>query len=156
MLTFVQATANYKISGLKQMLEQFHDFTVDRDLKVNGKKSGLMKIVTSRDKNQPDEIIRCGGEIIPWVTEYVYLGVTLTPLMNKLDKYIIKKAQRASYALKKALFRQCSMEFAIDMFNKLVKPILLYGSEIWGPFWRPRAIRGSSAMQYATILILRT
>ena len=47
------------------------------------------------------------------------------------------------------MFRQCSMDFAIEMFNKLVKHILMYGSEMWAPMFRPRTIRRSSAMEYA-------
>ena len=39
---------NYSTRGIQMMLDQVYDFTGERNLKANAKKSGIMKIVTNR------------------------------------------------------------------------------------------------------------
>ena len=49
--------------------------------------------------------------------------------------YLIKKATCAMYeVLKKGRLHILNISCQLDLFDKLVKPILLYGSEIWGTY----------------------
>ena len=53
-----------------------------------------------------------------------------------LNEPLIVKAQRASYMLKRALWKKCSPAMAIEIFARTVEPILLYAVEVWGPLER--------------------
>jgi hypothetical protein len=52
------------------------------------------------------------------------------------QKYVYDKACRALYALRKAL--KCVSELSVNtqlkLFESVIKPILLYGSEVWGAY----------------------
>ena len=52
---------------------------------------------------------------------------------SKLKKHIANQGKKAVYSLlKKARNMQLPVDSQVELFNKLVKPILLYGCEIWG------------------------
>jgi hypothetical protein len=52
---------------------------------------------------------------------------------NKAIKRQTEKATKAMFEiLKRGRTHNLSMECQLELFNKMVKPILLYGSEIWG------------------------
>ena len=68
--------------------------------------------------------------------EYKYLGIYLGRSCSFVaaKKHIIaQQANRALFSLLKKI-RSLSLHYdiQIDMFNEMVKPILLYGCEIWG------------------------
>ena len=51
--------------------------------------------------------------------------------MPKKDR--VQKGTQAMYAvLKKERLHNLSIECQLDLFDKIVKPVLLYGCEIWG------------------------
>ena len=66
---------------------------------------------------------------------YKYLGIYLsrTGTFAKAKKHIAEQANKALFSLLKKI-RSLSLPYdiQIDLFDKLVKPILLYGCEIWG------------------------
>ena len=69
------------------------------------------------------------------VTEVKYLGL----LLNKTGSFIhakkdlIKRASKSMFAvLKKSRLFNLSIDCQLDLFDKILKPILLYGCEIWG------------------------
>jgi hypothetical protein len=69
------------------------------------------------------------------VTEFNYLGVTFTKNGKfKLAKQTnIEKATKAMYEVIRGGKRHnLSIECVLDLFDKIVKPILLYGCEVWG------------------------
>lgn len=75
------------------------------------------------------------GSSIEIVKEFNYLGVLLsrTGNFNQAKKNLADKATKAMFnVLKKGRLHNLSIKCQIDLFNKIVKPILLYGSEIWG------------------------
>ena len=48
-------------------------------------------------------------------------------------KHIAEQANKSVFALLKNIKRlSLPYDIQIDLFNKLIKPILLYGCEIWG------------------------
>ena len=70
------------------------------------------------------------------VKSYKYLGMTLNPYGNfSLAREELKKVGlKALYKLRKEMgdnFRENIM-LTIKLFDALISPILLYGSEIWG------------------------
>ena len=75
------------------------------------------------------------SEPLEIVSEYKYLGIYFSKggsfLSTKTN--IANQASRAMYSLiKKAKHLLLPINMQIDLFNKLVKPILLYGCEVWG------------------------
>ena len=69
------------------------------------------------------------------VSDIVYLGVNFSRTGSYLNtrKRNIDKAYKAIYAvLKKGRLHNLSIKCQYDLFDKIVKPILLYGCEIWG------------------------
>ena len=76
-----------------------------------------------------------GGKAIEIVNEFNYLGVLFnrTGNFNKAIKMQTEKAKKAMYeVLKRGRTHNLSIECQLDLFDKMVKPILLYGCEIWG------------------------
>ena len=48
-------------------------------------------------------------------------------------KHVVEQGNKATFALLKTIrFLKLPYDIQIEMFDKTVKPILLYGSEIWG------------------------
>ena len=69
------------------------------------------------------------------VNEYKYLGILLGQSGSFLatQKHIAEQASKAMFSLLQKI--KCSslpFDIQIDLFNKIVKPVLLYGCEIWG------------------------
>lgn len=74
------------------------------------------------------------NEEIEIVKYYKYLGVIFARSGSfAARKYLQEQAIKAMYSIiKKCRFNNLSIECQLDMFNKAVVPILLYGSEVWG------------------------
>jgi len=69
------------------------------------------------------------------VKQFNYLGVTFTKTCNfdANKKYLADKAIKAMYeVLKLGRAYKLTVKIQLDLFDKLIKPILLYGCEIWG------------------------
>jgi len=134
-------------SSLKDMKE--HAQHVDEwcrtwDMKVGIKKCGIMcmgdkKIQTVVDEGQEqlrEEGAPClGGDPVPVVEEYVYLGVTITRYLNQgiMAEKRLDKARRASFLLK-PLLRDKHIPVGVRamILQAVVSSSLLYGSELWG------------------------
>ena len=69
------------------------------------------------------------------VDDYVYLGVTFN-YNNKFRKAQTKQLNQARRAMYSLLSKSYSLDLPIDilleLFDQLVIPVLLYGSEVWG------------------------
>ena len=75
------------------------------------------------------------NETVELVDSYVYLGTKFS--YNGKFKEAIKKqllqAQRALFAIKSKRDRlNLPVDIMLDLFDKMIMPILLYGCEIWG------------------------
>ena len=69
------------------------------------------------------------------VKEFNYLGLLLTKTANfkRAIKTLADKGTKATYEiLKRGKFHNLSISCQFDLFDKMVKPILLYGCELWG------------------------
>jgi hypothetical protein len=76
-----------------------------------------------------------GGELVPIVEEYVYLGITIYRFLDPdvMAEKRIKKAERASFLLKPLLRdKYIPMGIRSMILQAVVSSSLLYGSEIWG------------------------
>ena len=69
------------------------------------------------------------------VDKFNYLGITFSKSGSFLNakKDRVSKGTQAMYSvLKKGRLNNLSIECQLDLFDKIVKPVLLYGCEIWG------------------------
>ena len=119
--------------GLQDILNKFGTYCDTWRLKVNIDKTKIM--VFSRGRQETALKFFLNGKELEIVNEFNYLGIQLnrTGNFNKAINKQTEKATKAMYeVLKKGRIHNLSIECQIDLFNKIVKPILLYGSEIWG------------------------
>jgi hypothetical protein len=69
------------------------------------------------------------------VKQFNYLGVIFTKTCNfdVTKKHLFDKALKAMYeVLKMGRLYKLSVKIQLDLFDKMIKPILLYGCEVWG------------------------
>ena len=102
-------------------------------LKINMTKTKV--IVFSRGKIRILPEFFYGNEKIEVVDDYIYLGVTIN-YNGSFTKAINKQTTQARKAmfsmLSKARRLQLPIDIQLELFDKTVLPVLLYGSEVWG------------------------
>ena len=67
--------------------------------------------------------------------EYKYLGIVLGKSGSNVaaKNHIVEQANKALFSLlQKIRSLSLPLDIQIDLFNKTIKPILLYGCEAWG------------------------
>ena len=120
--------------GLQNQLNVFNEYCSDWKLTLNTEKTKAIifnKTGATLKKHQ----INYGGELIKTVKYFSYLGITLDSngkfhtAINELSK---KAAKAAGKLYKLSTFNYISIKTLLETFNSLVKPILLFSSEIWG------------------------
>ena len=76
------------------------------------------------------------GENIETVKQFSYLGVVYTAggLCHQTQKTLAGQAVKAIFAMNKYLYKFTYLKplHVLDLFYKLISPILNYGSEVWG------------------------
>ena len=121
-------------AGLQKALDALHTYCATWQLQVNCSKTKV--VVFGKRKFDPTKFtFKFNGSELELVHSYKYLGLTVS--YNGSFKMgvqeLTKQASRAMYAL---LAKCRSLALPIDiqlyLFDTLVKPILLYGCEIWG------------------------
>lgn len=119
-------------NDLQEALNTYEQYCDTWKLKVNTSKT---KIVIFAKGRQPRYNFTFKNEALEVVNEYKYLGLYFNRSGSFLSckKHISNQATRAMYSLIKNSNRlNLPIDLQIDLFNKTVKPILLYGAEIWG------------------------
>jgi len=122
-------------SGLKECLKRLDNFCSTWKLTINKNKTKIMIFSKNgqTSKNYRPHF-QSQGHTLDITSSYTYLGVDITPSgsFNRANKQLRTKALRASFKLKSLLStnHNPSTPLALELFNSLVKPILLYCSEI--------------------------
>ena len=115
----------------QKALDALADYCEQWKITVNVSKT---KIILSRGKIRKKPMFRINTEMIV-VDEFVYLGTTFScnGSFKKDIKKQISQARCATYSLiAKAHKLFLPNDIVIQLYDQLVLPILLYGSEIWG------------------------
>ena len=102
-------------------------------LKVNVSKTKAMVFSNGQMPRNLD--LHIGNERIEFVKEFNYLGLILSRggSYQKTLQNNVRKATVAMYSiLKKGRLLNLSVKCQYELFDKIVKPILMYGCEIWG------------------------
>lgn len=122
--------------GLQKQLNGLHKFCSTNLMIVNELKTKVLVFGTQQKAN-----VRFNGEFIEQVESYKYLGNILTTvhscrgdIFSKNYEYLSGQSRKAMYSIKKRLKSagQLPPRIQIHLFENLVRPILLYGSDVWG------------------------
>ena len=122
--------------GLQKALDITQKYCEKWRLTINHSKTKSM--VFSKGNQKIKASFRINGIELENVKEFKYLGITIhkksgsfTPTLT----YFKNKARRALYALRaKININNIPLKVALKLFDAIIKPILLYGSEVWEPF----------------------
>lgn len=131
-LLYADDTVLFGAKDLQHSLSVFEDFCKEWHLTVNVLKTKVL--IFSNSKHKPYNF-QFGGQNIDTVEEYKYLGIYLSKSgsFKVAKQHMTEQANKALFALlKKSKALGLPFDIQIDLFDKTVKPILLYGAELWG------------------------
>ena len=118
---------------LQYALDKFENYCDKWRLTVNTSKTKVM--IFSKGRLPKNVRFHFKNEEIEIVNEYKYLGIFLARSGSFLNakKHIVNQANNALFSLQRKIRNlNLPIDMQIDLFNKMIKPILLYGCEIWG------------------------
>ena len=126
--------------GLNNMLGELRIYCNDNTIEVNIAKTKCM--IFNKTGRHIRKTFLFGKQKIDTTREYKYLGLLITPSLNLSSalENLKDRASRSYYLLKTKLGEHFKRDITttIYLFNMLVKPILLYGSDYWGCLKLPR------------------
>ena len=118
--------------GLQTSLNILHDFCSSWKLQVNTDKSKVM-VFNSNGKTFMNHFIY-DNVYLETITHYCYLGIVMkyNGNFNLAIQTLMEKARKAYFKIKKTIGLNNPCRLLEKLFDSLVTPILLYGSEVWG------------------------
>ena len=117
---------------LQKLVTEFGNVCRDRKLSVNVGKSKVMRV--GRERGVRELNVLLDGVQMEEVQAYRYLGVDMSAdgMMDEEVRHRIVDAKKSAGALKKVWReRSLSMKAKVGMYEGIVEPSLLYGSEVW-------------------------
>lgn len=120
-------------SGLQHALNVFYSYCNEWQLNVNVEKTKVLIFSKGRPNRNYNFVFN--DKQLEIVNEYKYLGIYMSRSGSflKTKKYIAEQGSKAMYSLLSRV-RKLDLPFdiIIDLYNKMVLPVLLYGCELWG------------------------
>ena len=117
---------------MQKSLDALSIYCTTNGLSINVDKTKVIVFSRGKIRNIPE--FHFDGVAVEVVFEYKYLG-TIFSYNNKFMKAIkaqCTSANKASFSLlKKCRKLDLPLDIKLDLFDKCIMPILLYGSEIW-------------------------
>ena len=123
--------------GLQNAMNKTHCFYSDIDLEMNTKKTKVM-IFNVRGIKVTNTAFYVGNCPIEIVDNYQYLGIKFKPSgsFQVAMGELFEKAKRAWFSISNVLYqhKKLAVKKALQLFDSLIRPILLYAVEFWLPF----------------------
>ena len=124
-------------NGLRNCITTLEVYCNEWGLKVNPLKTNVLVFNKSFSKNIKKLSFAIDGNPIAVTNSYCYLGIEMTNTCNftKATDILYKKALRALFSIYSSIDIHADLKnvpLFLKLFDSLVKPVLLYGSEIWG------------------------
>ena len=119
--------------GLQTSLNRLHEYCLTWKLQVNMSKTKTMCFTNK--KQYTAYPMTYSGETIEQVDKYTYLGIEICSngSFKSAAQSMSQKARKALFKLKSLLHGSLvKPRTCLQLFDQLIKPIALYGSEIWG------------------------
>ena len=121
--------------GLQRKLNKLENYCATWRLGINEEKTMIMQ--SSKCGRLPNRKFRINDTDLINTNIYKYLGIlfdssgNFSPARTNMNE----RGQKAMFKLKSAVDRSfMNTSIAINLFDKTVKPVCLYGAEIWGNF----------------------
>ena len=119
---------------LQKIMDIFSDFCYKYYLTVNLKKTQV--VIFSKARKAQTVNITYRGIPVPRIDKYTYLGIVFQEKFGAKfgGLQMLAVAKRALFSLERKLRSEniTAPSMIIQMFDSLIAPILLYGSEVWG------------------------
>ena len=120
--------------GLQDGLQALHAYCVKNRLTVNTAKIKVMYFSKKGIKSPPT--MTYNDEPLEYVQSFKYLGLNFNSkcsFVESLDK-LCSQARKAQTVLDLHVMRHptMSVEHALQLFDSLIKPIVMFDSEVWG------------------------
>ena len=119
----------------------FYSFYTSLGLQLNSKKTKVI-IFNKSGKVLKGYSFLLAGAQIEVADSYQYLGVKLRPSgsFTEATVELASKARRAWFSLSNIIYKdkRIPVTRAFQLFDSLVSPIALYGSELWYPYIVPK------------------
>ena len=122
-------------AGLQQKIDALSRYCSDWCLNVNLKKTKIL--VFNKAGRHINDQFNFKNDIIQHASSYRYLGLnfTLSGSFKQSENELVNKARKAYFKLRKDFFSfNPNIPVSLHVFDHTIKPILMYGSEIWGTF----------------------
>ena len=124
-------------NGLRNCISSLEKYCNEWALKVNPLKTKVLVFNKSFSKNIKKLSFSIDGAPITVTNSYCYLGIEIsnTGSFVKAADILYKKALKALYSVYSSLDVRADLKnipLFLKLFDALVKPVLLYGSEVWG------------------------
>ncbi len=121
--------------GLQQNLDILHKFCQTWALTINTNKTKILTFQKRPRLQGKRHSFTIGTTKIEHATNYTYLGlkISATGKLNLAVNELKEKARRAFYAIKKSIQIEIPIRIWLKIFQSVLEPIALYGSEVWGP-----------------------
>ena len=121
--------------GLQRGLDVLSDYCQKWKLTVNTEKTKIM--IFQKGGNLPRNLsFIFQGSVLEIVKKFVYLGITFSTggAFTETHKTLSGQALKAIFKLNQYLYKftDISPRHILDLYDKLITPILTYGGEIWG------------------------
>ena len=118
---------------LQKAIDGMCQYCEDWNLKINTSKTKVLVFSRGKIRNLPS--IMFGNNKLEVVFDYVYLGCTFNynGTFIKAIKRLYGVASRAMFSiLSKSRSLPLDIDTQLHLFNSMVVPIMMYGSEVWG------------------------
>ena len=118
---------------LQKALDKLHDYCLLWDLSVNAEKTKVVIFSKGKIRNKPKLMLNNKELVI--VSCYRYLGIEFNynGKFTVAIKHLCDQARKAMFLLiSKTRKLNLPIDIQIHLFDSTIKPILLYGCEIWG------------------------
>ena len=126
--------------GLQDSLEVLEKYSATWALPINSGKTKTMVFQKKNTKQTKSPSFTINNCTVDETNSYTYLGLDITqsgsfkPAIEALKD----KACRAYYAIRRRLYHlKPPVRVWLRIFDSVIAPILLYGSEVWGPVTYP-------------------
>jgi len=120
--------------GLQNAITKLGDFSKNWFLEVNELKTKCLIFAKGKQPKIPK--FKIGKNLLSFCDEYCYLGIIFSKSgnLNVAAKALSEKATGAMFSILKKLNKYRSMDhkILIEIFEKMITPIALYGVEVWG------------------------
>ena len=120
--------------GLQRKLNNLHTYCEEWALTINTKKTQVM-CLTNNPIQSIERVIYIGEVPLQWVSSYKYLGIEIHAdgKMQAAMNNLCIRGWKAAFKIRSA-FKNIDVSPAVRLkfFDALIKPIICYGSEVWG------------------------